>query len=142
MNYNDRSYLSTSHAEPSGTFFQCVGRGLRCRRQIRFVISAENAARCVDDGVVLAEQHGQRESRTLRVEIFSRNLERTTPMFPDIVRASHKQIYAKRSIIEGQAGGFNEFTRDLYPFQVPVQRKRKCQTEEIARGFPPRVVRL
>jgi DNA ligase-1 len=71
-----------------------------------------------------------------RVEIFSRNLERTTPMFPDIVRAIHKQIHAKNAIIEGEAVTFNESTGDFYPFQVTVQRKRKYQVEEMAWEFP------
>jgi DNA ligase-1 len=71
-----------------------------------------------------------------RVEIFSRNLERTTPMFPDIVRAIDKQIRAKSAIIEGEAVAFNESTGDFYPFQVTVQRKRKYQVEEMAREFP------
>jgi DNA ligase-1 len=71
-----------------------------------------------------------------RVEIFSRNLERTTPMFPDIVRATHTQIHVKNAIIEGEAVAFNESTGDFYPFQVTVQRKRKYQVEEMAREFP------
>ena len=71
-----------------------------------------------------------------RVEIFSRNLERTTPMFPDIVRAIRKRLHAKNAIIEGEAVAFNESTGEFYPFQVTVQRKRKYQVEEMAREFP------
>ena len=50
--------------------------------------------------------------------------ERTTPMFPDIVRAIHKLLHAKHAIIEGEAVAFNESTGESYPFQVTVQRKR------------------
>jgi DNA ligase-1 len=71
-----------------------------------------------------------------RVEIFSRNLERTTPMFPDIIHAIHKQLKVKNAILEGEAVAFNESTGEFYAFQVTVQRKRKYQVEEMARDFP------
>ena len=71
-----------------------------------------------------------------RVEIFSRNLERTTQMFPDIIRAIRKQLKAKNAIIEGEAVAFNESTGEFYPFQVTVQRKRKYKVEEMAHEFP------
>jgi DNA ligase-1 len=71
-----------------------------------------------------------------RVEIFSRNLERMTGMFPDIVEAIKAQVAARQAIIEGEAVAINEATGEFYPFQVTVKRKRKHGIEEMAREFP------
>jgi DNA ligase-1 len=71
-----------------------------------------------------------------RVEIFSRNLERTTPMFPDIVEAVTRQIKAKEMIFEGEALAFDEGTGELLPFQTTIQRKRKHEVADYAREFP------
>jgi DNA ligase-1 len=70
------------------------------------------------------------------VEIFSRNLERTTEMFPDLVAAVRKQIKTRNAIIEGEAVAINDATGDFYPFQITVKRKRKHRVEEMAREFP------
>ncbi len=73
-----------------------------------------------------------------RVEIFSRNLERTTPMFPEITEAARRQMRAERAIFEGEALAYNEATGDLLPFQVTIQRKRKHEVEAYAKEFPLR----
>lgn len=70
------------------------------------------------------------------VEAFSRNLERMTPMVPDLVEATRKQIKAREAIFEGEAVAINEETGELYPFQVTVQRKRKYGIEEMIKEFP------
>jgi DNA ligase-1 len=71
-----------------------------------------------------------------KVEMFSRNLERTTEMFPDIARAIHKEINARTAIIDGEALAINEETGEFHPFQVTVQRKRKHKVTEMAEEFP------
>src|SRR5262249_54553011 len=71
-----------------------------------------------------------------RTEIFSRNLERTTDMFPDIAAAARASLRAQRAIIEGEAVAINEATGEFFPFQVVSQRKRKHKIEETAREFP------
>jgi len=71
-----------------------------------------------------------------RVEIFSRNLERTTPMFPELIEAVRQQIDAREAILEGEAVAVNEETGEIYPFQVTVQRKRKHGVEEMMREYP------
>lgn len=71
-----------------------------------------------------------------KVEIFSRNLERMTPMFPEIVEAVRKNIDSKTAIIEGEAVAFNEDTGELFPFQVTMTRKRKYGIEEKAKEKP------
>jgi DNA ligase-1 len=70
------------------------------------------------------------------VEIFSRNLERMTSMFPDIVKAIKENISAKTVILEGEAVAFNEETGELFPFQVTITRKRKYDIEEKAKEKP------
>ncbi|HKG22842.1 MAG TPA: ATP-dependent DNA ligase [Blastocatellia bacterium] len=71
-----------------------------------------------------------------RVEMFSRNLEPMTEMFPDIADAIRDQISAKSAIIDGEALALNEETGEFYPFQVTVQRKRKHKISEMAEEFP------
>jgi DNA ligase-1 len=70
------------------------------------------------------------------VDTFSRNLERTTPMFPEIIEGVRQQIPAREAIFEGEAVAINEETGELYPFQVTVQRKRKHGVAEMAREYP------
>ncbi len=71
-----------------------------------------------------------------KVEIFSRNLERTTDMFPDIASAVAASVRARSVIIEGEAVAVEEATGEFHPFQVTAQRKRKYKIEEMAREFP------
>ena len=70
------------------------------------------------------------------VEIFSRNLERTTPMFPDITDAVRRQIRATTAIFEGEALAFDEGTGELLNFQTTIQRKRKHGIADHAKEFP------
>jgi len=71
-----------------------------------------------------------------RVEIFSRNLERTTEMFPEIREAARNSITPQRAIFEGEALAYNEVTGELFPFQITIQRKRKHGVAEIAKEYP------
>ncbi len=70
------------------------------------------------------------------IELFSRNLERTTPMFPEIISAAKTHFLAKKAIFEGEALAYNEATGELYPFQITMQRKRKHGIEALAREYP------
>jgi DNA ligase-1 len=72
-----------------------------------------------------------------RIEIFSRNLERMTRMFPEITKAAGA-LPAREAILEGEALAHNESTGELLPFQVTMQRKRKHDIERAARDFPLR----
>jgi len=71
-----------------------------------------------------------------KVEIYSRNLERMTEMFPDVVKGVMEDIRVQRVIIEGEALAVNEETGEFYPFQITIQRKRKYSIEEYARDYP------
>jgi len=69
------------------------------------------------------------------IRIFSRNLENTTDMFPDICLAAQK-IVADTIIFEGEAIGYNPDTQEFLPFQETVQRKRKYDIYEMAKKIP------
>lgn len=71
-----------------------------------------------------------------KIEIYSRNQERMTPMFPDITQGIQKQIKAKSAILEGEAVAFNEETGEFFPFQVTITRKRKYEIEKRAKEAP------
>ncbi|MBQ27655.1 MAG: DNA ligase [Nitrospiraceae bacterium] len=70
------------------------------------------------------------------VEIFSRNLERTTPMFPELVQATKTAINAESIIFEGEALSYDDLTGELQPFQVTIQRKRKHGIVQAATDIP------
>lgn len=71
-----------------------------------------------------------------RVEIYSRNLERMTEMFPEILSAVQKDIRFNSVIFEGEALAVNEEPGEFYPFQVTIQRKRKYGVHEYAKEYP------
>ncbi|WP_340694948.1 ATP-dependent DNA ligase [Hydrogenobacter thermophilus] len=70
------------------------------------------------------------------IEIYSRNLERMTDMFPDVKEAVLQHVKCKEVIIEGEAITYNEETGEFYPFQITIQRKRKYGVSEYAKEFP------
>ncbi|MFA4946303.1 MAG: ATP-dependent DNA ligase [Candidatus Micrarchaeia archaeon] len=70
-----------------------------------------------------------------RVEIYSRRQEKTTAMFPDVVKAVREQVRAQEAIFEGEAISFDEATGTFKAFQETAKRKRKhgikAKSEEI-----------
>ncbi len=75
-----------------------------------------------------------------KIRMFSRNMEETTAMFPDLVRGVLKQIKARKVIFEGEAIAFNPKTGEYLPFQETVQRKRKYDIEKTAENVPLRLI--
>ncbi len=71
-----------------------------------------------------------------KVEIFSRNIERVTEMFPDIANAAMKEIKAEKAIFEGETLAYDEVGGEFYPFQETIQRKRKHGVEEKSKQLP------
>lgn len=71
-----------------------------------------------------------------KVEIYSRNLERMTEMFPEIVKGMLEEIPIKEVILEGEAIAVSEETGEFYPFQITIQRKRKYDIEEYSKEYP------
>src|SRR3989338_6399213 len=76
--------------------------------------------------------HKDREN----IRLFSRNLEETTPMFPEIVASAQKQIKAKTAILDCEAIGFNPISEEFLPFQETTQRRRKYGIVEMAKKIP------
>lgn len=70
------------------------------------------------------------------VSIFSRNLENTTVMYPDLVDGVLNEVQAEEIIFEGEAIAFRRETGEFLPFQETVQRKRKYNVEEKAKEIP------
>ncbi len=71
-----------------------------------------------------------------KVRIFSRNLEETTPMFPDIIEGVLKQIKAKSIILDSEALAFNPESEEFLPFQETTKRRRKYGIEEMQKKLP------
>ena len=71
-----------------------------------------------------------------KVRLFSRNLEETTPMFPDIIRGVLKQVKAKTAILDSEALAFNPSSEEFLPFQETTKRRRKYGIEEMAVKLP------
>jgi len=72
------------------------------------------------------------------VRIFSRRLENTTPMFPEIVAAAQK-LPVQSAILDGEAIGIDPKTGKFLPFQETAQRKRKYQVAQAAKEIPLKV---
>ena len=70
------------------------------------------------------------------VRIFSRNLEETTIMFPEIVEGAKKQIKVKTAILDAEAIGYNPASDEFLPFQETTQRRRKYNIAEMAKKIP------
>ena len=71
-----------------------------------------------------------------KVRLFSRNLEETTAMYPDVADAVRAQVNARQAIIEGEAIAYDPDTGDFLPFQETSQRKRKHGIEEMKQALP------
>ncbi len=71
-----------------------------------------------------------------QVQIFSRNLENMTHMFPDIIEAVKKEVKADSAIFEGEAIAFNPITEEFLPFQETTKRRRKYGVKEFAEKLP------
>ena len=74
-----------------------------------------------------------------RVKLFSRRLEDTTSMYPDLVEAVLREIHAESAILDGEALAYNEATNEFLPFQATIQRKRKHGLEKKIEEMPLRL---
>lgn len=71
-----------------------------------------------------------------RVRLFSRNLEETTDMYPDVADAVRAQVRAQDAIVEGEAIGYDPATGEFRPFQETSQRRRKYGIDEMRESLP------
>ena len=70
------------------------------------------------------------------VRLFSRNLEETTLMFPDIIDGVRKQVKAKSIILDSEALAYNPESEEFLPFQETTKRRRKYGIEEMQKKLP------
>ncbi|MBI5046744.1 ATP-dependent DNA ligase [Candidatus Micrarchaeota archaeon] len=73
-----------------------------------------------------------------QIQLYSRKLEKMTPMFPDVVEGIRK-LKAKEMIFEGEALAFDEKNQRFLPFQQTMQRRRKHGIDAASKEFPLRV---
>lgn len=112
-------------------------------------IRPQMAERMPDPKTVLekfgGEVHAQLKLDGFRVQIhkdgdnirlFSRNLEETTRMFPEIIEGAKKQITAKTAILDSEALAFNPQSDEFLPFQETTKRRRKYGIEDMAKKMP------
>ncbi len=69
-------------------------------------------------------------------ELFSRNLERITSHYPDIVEVCRMQLRCKECIIEGEIVAVNINTGEYLPFQELMHRRRKYGIKETIEQYP------
>ena len=82
-----------------------------------------------------AQVHVYSEGGKRKVSIYSRNLENTAHMFPDLTQAI-SDLKVKTAIFDSEAIGYEPGSGKFLPFQETVQRKRKHDIEEIAKRLP------
>ncbi|MDO8599800.1 MAG: ATP-dependent DNA ligase, partial [bacterium] len=73
-----------------------------------------------------------------RVEMFSRNLEDMTHMFPELIKGTLKQVKAKTAILDTEALAYQPESEEFLPFQETTKRRRKYKIEETAKLLPLR----
>ena len=74
------------------------------------------------------------------VKTYTRNLEETTQMFPDIVKSVLGNVKAESAILDCEAIGMDPKTGEFVPFQVTIKRKRKYNVGEMAKEVPLKLV--
>lgn len=89
-----------------------------------------NAQRKLDGFRVQIHKNGN------QVRLFSRNLEETTLMFPEIVAGAQIQIKVKSAILDAEAIGFNPSSGEFLPFQETTQRRRKYNIAQMSQKIP------
>jgi len=70
------------------------------------------------------------------IKTFTRNLEDSTLMFPDITQTVFKEVKAKKVILDGEAIGFDQKTGKFLPFQETIKRKRKYEISSKTKEIP------
>jgi len=72
------------------------------------------------------------------VRTFTRDLENTTHMFPDLAQAVFEEVNAHEAILDCEAIGFDPKTGKFLPFQETMKRKRKYEVGKKAKEIPLR----
>jgi len=81
--------------------------------------------------------HNDQQGKEYWVRAFSRNLENTTAMYPELEHIA-KQIKADEVILDSEAIGYDVKTDKLIPFQETMTRKRKHNIGHVSGAVPLR----
>lgn len=81
--------------------------------------------------------HFQRQGKNWRVKTYTRNLEETSHMFPELEQIS-EHLKCQEAVFDCEAVGFDPATKKILPFQVTITRKRKHGIAEAAKNVPLR----
>lgn len=79
--------------------------------------------------------HFKRHGGDWRVKTYTRNLEETTQMFPELQKMGD-YVRADELVLDGEAVGFDPKTNSLLSFQTTITRKRKHDIESQATKIP------
>ena len=71
-----------------------------------------------------------------KVSMFSRNLENMTHMFPELIKATLKQVKAHSIILDTEALAYNPLSEEFLPFQETTKRRRKHGIDEMVIKLP------
>ncbi len=71
-----------------------------------------------------------------KVEMFSRNLEDMTHMFPELIEGTLRQVKAKTVILDTEALAYQPESEEFLPFQETTKRRRKHNITEVAKTLP------
>lgn len=71
-----------------------------------------------------------------KVEMYSRNLEDMTHMFPELIEGTLKQVHAKTAILDSEALAYQTESEEFLPFQETTKRRRKHNIDEVAKQLP------
>jgi DNA ligase-1 len=82
------------------------------------------------------QMHFDRKKKICR--LFSRNLEETTPAFPELIQGLMDQIDADSVILDSEALAYHPDSEEFFPFQETTKRRRKHGIEEMAEALPLR----
>ncbi len=127
--YHDPKHISRFKVQPFKPLMPALAERLSTPKEI-----IEKIGKCgVEmkyDGLRL--QCHKKDGKT---EIYSRNLEKMTHMFPDVVEAMGK-LKAKEVIFEGEALAYNKKKERYFSFQQTMHRRRKHGIEAASKEFP------
>jgi DNA ligase-1 len=82
-----------------------------------------------------AQIHYKRQGKDWVVRSFTRNLEETTAMFPELVEMG-KHVTADELVLDSEAVGFDPHTQKMMSFQMTITRKRKHGVADQASKVP------
>lgn len=81
--------------------------------------------------------HFQRTGKEWQVKTYTRNLEESSAMFPEL-KAIASHLNCQEAVLDCEAVGYDPKTSKILSFQLTITRKRKHGIEEAAKSVPLR----